>query len=362
MTSCMNTTDQSISQSIIDNMHAALVVIGEHLEVICINPAAEMMFHISNNRARGRNLRELVINEHEFFDRLERSLVSAHPYSVYEDQLLLHNQQHIDVDYSVSPIPLSTGKRYLLIEFKLLNHLLKHSHEDSILNQYEASKGLLRGLAHEIKNPLGGIRGAAQLLQRELGDENNQFTQIIIQETDRLKDLLDRMVGPKDIPNKGETNIHKLLEHVRKLVKAEHPDVTIVADYDPSIPEVFLDESMMVQVLLNLTRNSVTATKDQPDRDNVIHFRTRSQRNCKIGKKTFPLALRIEIEDNGAGIDPSLKEKIFLPMVTGHADGTGLGLPIAQSLVKLHDGLIEFDSQPESTVFTILLPLDGKRG
>ena len=254
-----------------------------------------------------------------------------------------------------------TPKRYLLLELKRHIHHMKHTHEASILNQYEASKELLRGLAHEIKNPLGGIRGSAQLLERELDEENNQFTQIIIHEADRLKDLVDRMVGPKDVPNKSYVNIHRLLEHVRRLVSAEHPDVSISADYDPSIPELYADESMLIQVLLNLTRNAVKATMEAPDRPNEIHFRTRAQRNSKIGKQSFPLAMRIDIEDNGVGIDESLQEKIFLPMVTGHADGTGLGLPIAQSLVKQHDGLIEFDSTPQKTTFSILLPLNAQQ-
>jgi len=166
----MVATEYNSPQTIIDNLHSAVIVIGDNLQIMCINPAAELLFNISNTRASKKNIRDLIINQHEFFDRLERSLISAHPYTVYDDELRLHNHTNIDV---------------------------------SILSQYEASKSLLRGLAHEIKNPLGGIRGAAQLLERELDDnDTKQFTQIIIQEADRLKNLLDRMVGPKDIPTK----------------------------------------------------------------------------------------------------------------------------------------------------------------
>jgi len=363
----MVATEYNSPQTIIDNLHSAVVIIGENLQIVCMNPAAEMLFHISNNRAVKKSIRELVINEHDFFDRLERSLISAHPYTVYEDQLLLHHHKIIDVDYSVSPIQYKTKGKYLLLEFIRIKTQQKLSHEESILSQYEASKSLLRGLAHEIKNPLGGIRGAAQLLERELtknkdGDNSNkQFTQIIINETDRLKNLLDRMVGPKDIPTKTNVNIHKILEHVRQLVLAENDQVLIAADYDPSIPELYADESMIIQVILNITRNAVTAissVNSKPQGKGKIIYKTRSQRNCKIGSHTYPLVARIEIKDNGSGVSAELQEKIFMPMITGHADGTGLGLSIAQSLVHQHNGLIEFTSEPGKTVFTILVPIN----
>ncbi len=356
-------------QTIIDNLHSAVIVIGKNLQIICINPSAEMLFHISNNRAVKKNIRELVINEHEFFDRLERSLISGHPYTVYDDQLQVHNHKTIDVDYSVSPIQYQAEGKFLLLEFIRLKAQQKLSHEESILSQYEASKSLLRGLAHEIKNPLGGIRGSAQLLERELskdknGENNKQFTQIIINEADRLKNLLDRMVGPRDIPTKTDVNIHKILEHVRRLVVAENTDISIAADYDPSIPELYADESMMIQVILNITRNAVTAissSNEASDNKGQIIYKTRSQRNCKIGSHTYPLAARIDIKDNGAGVSPELQEKIFMPMITGHAEGTGLGLSIAQSLVQQHNGLIEFTSVPGETIFTLLLPINTQR-
>lgn len=358
----MVTTEYYPQQAVIDNLHSAVVVIGEHLQIICMNPAAEMLFHISNNRAVNKNIRELIINEHEFFDRLERSLVSAHPYTVYDDRLHVHNHKRIDVDYSVSPIQYMPEGKFLLLEFIRLKAKQKLSHEESIFSQYEASKSLLRGLAHEIKNPLGGIRGAAQLLERELTDDNEkQFTQIIINETDRLKNLLDRMVGPKDIPTKTDVNIHKILEHVRQLVLAESDHVTFIADYDPSVPELHADEAMMVQVILNITRNAVRAVASN-NTQGEIKFKTRAQRNCPIGTQTHALVARIDIEDNGSGVSEELQEKIFMPMITGHAEGTGLGLSIAQSLVQQHNGLIEFTSRPDKTVFTILLPIKLHNG
>ena len=352
----MVTTEYNSPQMIIDNLHSAIIVIGDNLQVKCINPAAELLFHISNTRAAKKNIRELITNEHEFFDRLERSMISAHPYTVYDDQLRLHNHKTIDVDYSVSPIEYPGKGRFLLLEFIRLKTHHKISHEESILSQYEASKSLLRGLAHEIKNPLGGIRGSAQLLERELdNDDNKQYTQIIINETDRLKNLLDRMVGPKDIPTKSDVNIHKILEHVRQLVTAENNQIKISADYDPSIPELHADEAMIIQIVLNITRNAVTAISDK--KNGIIKFKTRTKRNCKVGMQTYPLVASINIEDNGAGVSEELHEKIFMPMITGYADGTGLGLSIAQTLAQQHSGLIEFQSKPGKTIFTISLPI-----
>ena len=361
----MVASEYNSPQTIVDNLHSAIIVIGENLQIKCINPAAEMLFHISNNRAVKKNIRQLIINEHEFFDRLERSLISEHPYTVYDNQLRLHHHQIIDVDYSVSPIQYQDKGKFLLLEFIRLKTQHKLSHEESILSQYEASKSLLRGLAHEIKNPLGGIRGAAQLLERELengpnSSENKQFTQIIINEADRLKNLLDRMVGPKGFPTKSDVNIHKILEHVRQLVQAENDQLIIMADYDPSVPELYADESMLIQVILNITRNAITASiSDSAPNNNKakIIFKTRTQRNCNIGVHSYPLVARIDIEDNGIGVKKALQEKIFMPMITGHAEGTGLGLSIAQSLVQQHSGLIEFTSKPGKTIFTILLPI-----
>ncbi len=376
----MVASEYNSSQTIVDNLHSAVIVIGENLQIMCINPAAELLFHISNNRAVKKNIRQLIINEHEFFDRLERSLISAHPYTVYENQLRLHHHLIIDVDYSVSPIQYQENGKFLLLEFIRLKTQHKLSHEKSILSQYEASKSLLRGLAHEIKNPLGGIRGAAQLLERELekapnSSENKQFTQIIINETDRLKNLLDRMAGPKDVPTKSEINIHKILEHVRQLVLAENDQILITADYDPSVPELHADESMLIQVILNITRNAVTASTINNKKANAPHgqvkcrsnlptiiFKTRTQRNCNIGLHRYPLAARIDIEDNGSGVKKELQEKIFMPMITGHAEGTGLGLSIAQSLAQQHNGLIEFTSKPGKTIFTVLLPISLHNG
>ena len=220
-------------------------------------------------------------------------------------------------------------------------------------------RSLVRGLAHEIKNPLGGLRGAAQLLERQLpSEELKEFTQVIIGEADRLQNLLDRMLGPNTPPNMRMINIHSVLERVRTLVEAENaslPGIELERDYDPSIPDVYGDAEQLIQVVLNLVRNAIQAL----GQEGRIVLRTRTQRQVTLGQKVHRLVLRVDIVDNGPGIPEPLQNDIFYPMVTGRADGTGLGLPIAQSVINHHGGLIECASRPGETVFTIYLPLEN---
>ncbi len=216
---------------------------------------------------------------------------------------------------------------------------------------------MIRGLAHEIKNPLGGLRGAAQLLERELPDPQlTEYTKIIIDEADRLQNLLNRMLGPNTLPNLRETNIHHVLERVRSLVLAEAPPgIEITRDYDPSIPNLNADSDQLIQAALNLVRNAVQALGQHGS----IILRTRAQRQITIGHERHRLVLTLEVIDNGPGIPQEIQERIFYPMVTGHANGTGLGFSIAQSLINRHGGLIECTSEPGNTIFRILLPLEN---
>lgn len=343
------------TQTILENMHSAVLVINQQLCIEYMNPSAEMMFHISNIRAKLRPIQELIFDEKAFFERIKSSLQTQHPFSAFEDDLAVRTGQSLAVDYMASPIEYDDRGHCLLLEFISRGRHRKMTNEKHLLNQNEASRSLLRGLAHEIKNPLGGIRGAAQLLERKFdNDQDREFTHVIIREADRLKQLVDRMLGPRDIPNKSQLNIHQVLEHVRSLVQVEAEQVHFVADYDPSLPDIFGDESMIIQAILNITRNAI---KEVPEENGKIIFRTRPLRNYTIGDNFYPLVAQIDIIDNGSGIPDELKEKLFLPMVTGHAEGTGLGLSIAQTLINQHNGLIEFTSSPGKTIFTLLLPL-----
>ncbi|MDH5611351.1 MAG: nitrogen regulation protein NR(II) [Gammaproteobacteria bacterium] len=346
-------TQQSV-QTILENMHSAVIVINQQLCIEYMNPSAEMMFQISRARSKLRPLQELIIDEAGFFSRITSSLKTQHPFSAYEEDLAVRTGQSLAVDYMASPIEFGNSDQCLLLEFVSRGRHRKIEQEKHLLKQSEASRSLLRGLAHEIKNPLGGIRGAAQLLDRQFNnDQDREFTHVIIREADRLKKLVDRMLGPRDIPNKSQLNIHKILEHVRSLVRVESSNVNFLADYDPSLPDIYGDESMIIQAILNITRNAIKEVSD----DGQITFRTRPLRNYTIGEKFYPLVAKIDVIDNGPGIPEDLKEKLFLPMVTGHAEGTGLGLSIAQTLINQHNGLIEFTSTPGHTVFTLLLPL-----
>ena len=342
-------------QAILDNLQSAVLVINQDLLIECMNPSAENLFHISSKRAMQRSIKDLLPHDPEFHDRLSRSAISSHPFTVYDHIFLSHDGSEMHVDYSVAPLNYKPGGKYLLLEFTRLGSFIKISKEESLTHQHDATKSLLRGLAHEIKNPLGGIRGAAQLLEQEIREDDREYTNIIIREADRLQNLVDRMLGPKDLPKKSPVNIHKVLEHVRQLLKAESDNVHIEADYDPSLPDLYADESMLIQAILNITRNAIAAING----NGKITLRTRSRRNCSIRSITYSLVEQIEIIDNGEGIPDDLAETLFFPMVTGRADGTGLGLSIAQSLIQQHHGSIEFTSKPGETCFTILIPTEN---
>ena len=241
-----------------------------------------------------------------------------------------------------------------------VEHYQRMSHEGRLLTQNESVEAVVRGFAHEIRNPLGGLRGAAQLLERELAardaGELAQYTGIIVSEADRLSLLVDRLLMP-DAPAEHEpVNLHRVTEHVCALVEAEAvARVAIARDYDPSIPPLLGSFDQFVQAVLNVVRNAVQARGDR------IVIRTRVVHQAHIGRRQHPLAGRIDVVDNGPGVRPDLAETLFFPMVSGHAEGSGLGLPIAQSLVSRHGGIIEYERDAGETRFSILLPITGPR-
>jgi len=343
-----------IYQAIIENLNAAVLMFDPSLRLSYLNPAAEMLFAISARQARGMLAAELMPKASAFLVALQRSLHSQHPFTERELQLhVADNTSLIIVDSTVTPL----SNHKLLVELVQVDHHRRITREENLLAHYQANRALLRGLAHEINNPLGGLRGAAQLLERELTNEDlKEYTQVIMGEADRLRNLLSRMLGPSTLPQKQFSNIHHVLERVRSVVLAEIPEgVRIIRDYDPSIPEFLADPDQLIQAVLNIVRNATQALKGQ---GNII-LRTRIQRQFTIGPKHYRLIARVDITDDGPGIPADLIESIFYPMVTGRAEGTGLGLSIAQSLVNQHGGLIECVSAPGKTTFTLLLPLEN---
>jgi len=347
-----------IQRTILDNLSTAVVLLDSDLNIEYLNPAAEQLFYISIKRALNTSLSKIMFVDSSLMERLHTSVSNLHPFAEHEVSITVNIDQAVTIDYMVTPLHFPEQSPLLLLEISPLDRHLRIAREEKLLSEQNATRNVIRGMAHEIKNPLGGLRGAAQLLERELPSDNlKEYTQIIIGEADRLQNLVDRMLGPNNVPKKQPINIHQILEHVRQLVQAEgNEEIFFNLDYDPSLPDVMADADLLIQAVLNITRNAISAL----DGHGEIIYKTRPQRSFTIGHTHHRLVLQIDIFDNGPGIPEDIIEHIFFPMVTGRADGTGLGLSIAQSLINQHAGLIECASRPGKTKFTIYLPLDVK--
>lgn len=344
-------------KKIIEHLNEAVLFFDRRLKLTYINTAGEMLFADSARHLLGSSAEDLfkTIDSDQRID-LEYWLRMDEPLVDREMNLEIMNQS-ITVNFSATPIVEDDKVAGIIVELQQLDRHIRISKEEQLLAQQTTVRMLVRGLAHEIKNPLGGLRGAAQLLDLELDDpELKEYTQIIIAESDRLQTLVDKMLGPNRLPNKSLLNIHEVVERVRQLVLIETSGkLTVKQDYDPSIPEVFADKNQLIQAVLNIVRNAVQAMEGS----GILTLRTRVCRQLTIGRKRNKLTAKIEIIDNGPGIDKEMMSKIFYPMITGRAEGTGLGLSIAQSLINQHEGMIECDSQPGHTVFSIYLPLEN---
>lgn len=352
--------DSPLQRRLLDNLHTGVLLLDTDLIVRYLNPAAEMLLSTSASRVIGQPLPRYFFDDEDVRSALQQCIREGHPFTRREAHLALGPDHEVTVDYSVSLLVEPGVAPSLLVEMQSLDRLLRISREDALIHAHQATRALVRGVAHEIKNPLGGIRGAAQLLERALPDpELSEYTRVIIDEADRLRNLVDRMLGPRRPLQLAEMNVHECLEHVRQLIEAEHPgQVHIERDYDPSLPELVADRDQLIQVLLNLVRNAVEALVDAGTPDPTVTMRTRILRQFTIGAERHRLVARIDIEDNGPGVPEDLSETLFYPMVSGRAAGTGLGLSIAQSIVSQHHGLIECNSHPGKTVFTLLLPME----
>lgn len=344
------------AEQIIEHQSTVLLVFDLQLRLIFINSAGEMMFAHSSRHLCGRSIHELMTNSEEMVELLAAAITSEQITIQRGCLLELPDTNDLRVNCTLTPMSESGAVNRVLVEMRQIDHHLRIEQEESLINQQKATHALVRGLAHEIKNPLGGLRGAAQLLERKIDDESLQeYTHIIISEADRLHALIDRMLGPNTIPRLQAVNVHEILQHVRDLVLVESgDDLTIRQDYDPSLPDLNADRDLLIQALLNIVRNAVQALKAK----GTIRLRTRVKRNFNIGSNKHRLVASIEVIDNGPGIDELLQKQVFFPMITGRSDGTGLGLSIAQALISRHQGLVECSSKPGKTVFTILLPLD----
>ena len=355
----MQNSDNNQHKRILDNLAIAVFLVDENLCLKYLNPAAEEIIGTGVRHAMDRSLADFVLDlEGHLLEHIKSSMQNGHPMTQREISMRRVAGGEITIDCSITPMLAKDQQAICLLEVIQVDRMVKISREEHILSETQATQNMLRGLAHEIKNPLGGLRGAAQLLASELTENAlREYTDVIISEADRLRKLVDRMFGPSIAPSKKLLNIHDVLEHIRHLSIAETPvGVQFKTDYDPSIPDIRADRDLLVQAILNIVRNAVRAV----NKDGEVILKTRILRQYTIGETMHRLVVEVSVIDNGPGIKEELKTQIFFPMVSGSDDGTGLGLPISQNLVSLHNGLIEFDSIEGKTEFRVLLPIDSE--
>ena len=331
----------------------AVLLLDDGLSVGYANPAAENLFALSRKQLQGRRIGELFSGSGQLLAAIEQARKAHSTYIEHDLALALPSGGLLHVNCSVTPVELASFQ--VLLEFQQIDQHLKIDREERMLHQSLANRALIRSLAHEIKNPLGGIRGAAQLLDRELELPTlHEYTQVIIKEADRLQALMDRLLAPNRMPQFAPLNIHEVLERVCSLILAEYPSgLRVVRDYDVSLPELTGDREQLIQAVLNIARNAAQALKGQ----GTITLRSRVARQVTVARKRYRLALMVQIIDDGPGIPEALRDKIFLPLVSGREDGHGLGLTLAHNFVAQHHGTIEWESAPGRTCFTLVLPL-----
>ncbi|MDO9450625.1 MAG: nitrogen regulation protein NR(II) [Rugosibacter sp.] len=335
----------------LDLLSSAVVLVDEKQIIRYANPSAENLFAISSRLLVGQTLRKLLGEPAGLVAALSSALVNQWSYTSHNIPITLSSET-LHVDCTVTPVTLE-GAQFLL-EVRPIDQQLKATREEQLAQQQQANRELVRNLAHEIKNPLGGIRGSAQLLERELGnDQLKEYTQVIIEEVDRLQDLMQRLLSSHRAMQPTLVNIHEILERVRRLIHAEYPDVHVQRDYDTSLPALTGDREQLIQAVLNIARNAAEAMHDKGE----IIFSTRAARQVILAKRHYQLALEVRVIDNGPGIPAHLQDRIFYPLVSGRENGSGLGLTIAQSFVQQHGGTVEVASKPGHTCFTLMLPL-----
>jgi two-component system, NtrC family, nitrogen regulation sensor histidine kinase GlnL len=355
----------------LDLLATAVVLVDEKDAIRYMNPAAENLFELSSQALQERPVSEIFAGESVIPAALAYARTHNCSYSEHDVPLEIAGQKGLHLSCTVTPVELGNEEsgESCLIEFRPINRQLRIAREERLHDENVANRELVRNLAHEIKNPLGGIRGAAQLLERELDDPDlHEYTQVIMNEADRLQRLMDRLLTPHRIPQPALVSVHEVLERVRSVLLAEyHHDLAIVRDYDVSLPPVLGDREQLIQALLNIARNaaqalvearkSAVAQEGVPEPYSEILFRTRAVRQVTLSRQRHRLAVEIQIIDNGPGIPEEICERIFYPLVSGHEGGSGLGLTLAQNFITQHHGAITFESAPGHTCFFILMPV-----
>jgi two-component system nitrogen regulation sensor histidine kinase GlnL len=316
-----------------------------------LNHAAESLLAVSARRVTGRPIAELMHPSAELVSLCQRAFETRLTIGLREFVTRV-GEHSLVLDCLAAP---TDTDAFVVLEILDTESDRKVRREAALVAQQQLSRRIIRQLAHEVKNPLGGLRGAAQLLERQLPDDSQKaYTRVIIEEADRLAALVDGILRAGGAPRPEELNLHRVTEHVAQLIDAEKPSgVQLVRDYDPSLPPIHADRNQLVQAYLNLARNALQAIGER----GRIVFRTRALSNFTLAGERHRLVLSAEVEDSGPGIPDELKDTIFYPLVTGRPTGTGLGLTIAQDLVSRNGGLIEFESRPGRTIFQVRLPV-----
>jgi two-component system nitrogen regulation sensor histidine kinase GlnL len=341
-----------------DLLATTVLLLNRHGEVVEANSAAEMMF--------GRSKRHLIGAQADFlFERdaaLEQSIQQACSGEVDDCRQFARTRRGAETfEVGVTSISLSNKPWAALLEIKDIEQRVLVDRSIRLVDEIETQHELLRNLAHEVKNPLGGLRGAAQLLESELPDPALQeYTRVIISEADRLQALVDRLAAPQRMPIQWQSiNIHEVCERVCALIRAEFRELVLSRDYDASMPEFRADPARLMQALLNVVRNAAQVmVGSRSTLSPQIILKTRVARQVLLRHKQHRLAIVVSVIDNGPGVPKHLRDRIFHPLVTGREGGTGLGLSLAQDFVQQHGGVIEFDSRPGHTEFRLMLPME----
>ena len=339
----------------LDLLATAVLVVDRSLRIVHLNPAAEDLFAVSQRNLKGHRFAEAFAGDLPFVEKLSQALAEMRGFVDPDLTLSRPGLEPLHLNCVVTPIDALDAA--MLLEFRHIEQQLRIEREAQRMTQHEANRELIRNLAHEIRNPLGGLRGSAQLLERELDrPELREYTQVIIKEADRLQALMDRLLTPHRLPRADSVNIHEVCERVRSLLLAEFPQgVRVARDYDTSLPELHADREQLIQAVLNIARNAAQALSGRDDGE--IELRTRVARQVTLARTHHNLALELQVNDNGPGVPEAIRERIFFPLVSGREGGSGLGLTLAQTFVQHHEGIIEVESQPGRTSFRIVLPL-----
>ena len=341
----------------LDLLPTAVVVLDEKYVVRYANPAAESVLETGVRSLLGQPFVPLFQEQAEIDQTLTDALANHWDYSARNVSYLRQGHEPLALVAMVAHIVLPDTP--LLVELRPIEQQLRIAREERMIDQQAANRELIRNLAHEIKNPLGGLRGSAQLLERELDKvELKEYTQVIIKEADRLQALMDRLLTPHRTPRLAPLNVHEILERVRSLILAEYSEgISIRRNYDVSVPELIGDKEQLIQATLNIARNAAQALRSAEPPGGTIELRTRITRQVTIVRQRYRLALELQVIDDGPGVADGIRDKMFNPLVSGREGGSGLGLSLAQTFVQYHHGMIECESRPGRTVFTILLPL-----